>query len=203
MPSKPSDQLPAAIEHLRTWASAQRVAWVPGLLNQERGEIPQVHFAADHTGQEPLASAQAFARTLGELDVAMLVVSILTLDEDSQAAAVALYEQEPELIDGPTGREARALVKAMLADARAAHNHIGEPGSVVVTAITRNPTMAITWSEMAEWYMVIDAADMAYSDMDDDDGDDRGEDGDYEEWEEVEPEPEPPVPPRRRIEPRR
>ena len=206
MPSKPTDQLPAAIEHLRAWASAQRVPWVTGVLNEARGELPRVRFATEDYGQAPLASAQAFARTLGELDVAMLVVSIITLDEDSQQAAVALFE-EPDTEGGPVSTGMRHMSEAMLSRAHAAGEHIGQPGSIFVTAITRNPTIAIDWSESADWYTVIEAADMAYESMDMDDIDlsPHGEDGDYDEWQEIEiePEPEPPIPPRRRIQPRR
>ena len=198
MPSSPADQLPAAIEHLRTWASAQRVAWVTGLLSDGRGECPHVRFASGDDEQEPLASAQAFTRTLGELDVAMLVVSIVTLDEDSQLAAVALYE-DPDVVGGPHAAELRSMTSAMLADARAARRHIGEPGSVLVTAITRNPTVTIQWTETADWYVVIEAADMAYERMADLDDGPEGEDDDNDDWEAIEPEPEPPVPPQRRI----
>jgi hypothetical protein len=88
----------------------------------------------------------------------------------------------------------------MLADARAARKHIGEPGSVLASAIIRNPAVLIEWSAMADWYIPIEAAEMAYSDMDFDvEADPEDDDG----WEEIQPEPEPPVPPRRRIPPRR
>ena len=202
MSSKPTDQLPAAIEHLRAWTSAQRIAWVPGALMGDLGEFPRVRFDSGEAAQQALASAQAFTRTLAELDVAMLVVSIVTLDEESQSAAVALFE-ESEMPSGPTGEEMRTMTRAMLSEARAARKHIGEPGSVLISAITRNPTVAIDWSETADWYMVIEAADIAYESMEDVDVGPHGEDGDYDEWGEIEPEPEPPVPPRRRIEPRR
>ena len=206
MPSRPTDQLPAAIDHLRAWASAQRVPWVTGILSEARGDLPRVQFASGDYGQPALASAQAFARTLAELDVAMLVVSIITLDEDSQQAAVAMFE-EPDPRHDSELPGMRFMNEAMLSQAHAAGAYIGQPGSVAMTAITRNPTIAIDWSESADWYAVIEAADMAYDSMPLDDvmPHTHGEDGDYDEWEEihVEPESEPPIPPRRRIQPRR
>ena len=206
MPSKPIDELPAAIEHLRAWASAQRVPWVTGTLSEARADIPRVQFASGDYGQPAFASAQAFARTLGELDVAMLVVSIITLDRDSQQAAVALFE-DPDPQAGELSSAVRFMNEKMLSQAHAAGDHIGQPGSIMVTAITRNPTIAIDWSESADWYVVIEAADMAYDNMPLDEviPGPQSEDGDYDEWEEihVEPEPEPPPSPRRRIQPRR
>ena len=202
MSSKTTEQLTTAIEHLRNWAVEKGVAWVPGTLGEDRGALPAVHFQRHNRLTLPVASAEALSGTLDKLDVAMLVVSIVTLDADTHKAAVALYEGEPDLQTGPDAREARAFVKGMLADARAAGEHIGKPGSVLVSAITRNPSVIIEWSAMADWYLPIEAAEMAWSDMEDfDAGSDPDDDEDG--WEEIRPQPEPPVPPRRRISPRR
>jgi hypothetical protein len=207
MPATPSDPLAAAIEHLRSWASAQRVAWVTGHALDDRDGVPGVRFVHEGPQSDPVASANAFTRTLSELDVAMLVVSIVTLDEESQQAAVGLYEEDPELMTGPDAEEGRAVLQSLLADAHAARNHIGQPGSAAITAITRNPTVTIEWFEMADWYAVIEAADHAFTEMAEaefaDDGDDEFEDDDGDGWVEIEsePDPEPPAP-RRRAQPR-
>ena len=205
MPARSSDKISAALEHLRAWSSAQRVAWVPGSLSEPHGDMPRIHFRHDSPEGGPLASAEAFARTLAALDVAMLVVSVVILDEESQLAAVGLYDEDPGLLTGPNADAERAVMNALLAEAHEARHHIGQPGSATVTAITRNPTVAIEWSETAEWYGVIEASDLAFTEMAEADVDGESEDDDdYEEWMEVEPEPPPPPPPpRRRIEPRR
>ncbi len=204
MPSKPNDQLPAAVEHLRSWAAAQRVAWVPGTLSETASQCPRVQFQAEGDYESPLASAKAFARALGELEVAMLVVSIVTLDEDSQRGAVAIFEDQPGALGTGDAEGMPVRYEALSSQAHAAGKHIGEPGSVLISAITRNPPVAIDWSETADWYFVIEAADMLYDDMAYDDVEDvdvgaHGEDSDYDEWQEIEIEspPEPPPPPRR------
>ena len=167
MASKSSDQLSAALEHVRAWATAQRVAVVPGSLIDDREGVPGVQFMHDRAESEPqpLASAKAFTKTLSELDVAMLVMSVVTLDEESWQAAVGLYEEDPDIFTGPDADEGRAVLASLLADARAAQKHVGKPGSVAITAITRNPAVTIEWFEMAEWYAVIEAADHAFTEM--------------------------------------
>lgn len=200
MSARTIQQLPAAIEHLRAWASAKGIAWVPGRLSEAGGELPTVHFAHHEGAPQPHASAEAFCRMLDALDVAMLVVSIVILHEEAQQAAVALYEAEPKILTGPTANEINAMVKGLLSDAREARKHVGEPGRVLVAAITRDPTVAIEWSATADWYIPIEASELAYDEMDDMDV---GPGPDDDEWEDNEPEPEPPVPPRRRISPRR
>lgn len=200
MSARTIQQLPAAIEHLRAWASAKGIAWVPGRLSEAGGELPTVGFAHHDGAPQPLASAEAFSRTLDALDVAMLVVSIVILHEEAQQAAVALYEAEPEVVGGPTANEMNAMTRSLLSDAREARKHVGEPGRVLVSAITRNPAVAIQWSATTDWYIPIEASELVYDEMDDMDV---GPDPDDDEWEEIEPEPEPPVPPRRRISPRR
>ncbi len=193
--------MPAAIEHLRTWASAKGIAWVPGVLSEARGELPTVRFADRDAPPQSLASAEALTRMLDALDVAMLVVSIAILDEDTQQGAEALYEGEPEVLTGPAAKEIRAMAEGLLSEVRAARKRIGEPGSVLVSAITRNPTVVIEWLATADWYLPIEASELAYSEMDDVDVGPDPED--YDEWHEIEPEPPPPVPPRRRIAPKR
>jgi hypothetical protein len=202
MSSNTAEQLQPAIEHLRTWASTKRVAWVAGLLSEARGELPTVHFAPPDDPLPPLASAEAFSRTLDGLDVGMLVVSIVILDDDTQQAAVALYEGDTDFLPGPDAKATRALVKNMLADARAARKYVGEPGSIIVSAITRNPTVVIVWSATADWYLPIEASELAYAEMEDIDVGPEPDDID-DGWEEIELPPQPPLPPRRRIPPRR
>src|SRR5688572_11255849 len=111
MSSRSKEQLPTAIEHLRTWASAKGVAWVPGTLDATRGELPSIHFSEHDGPSDPLSTAKEFSLTLDALDVAMLVVSVINLDEDTQMAAVSLFEGDAEFPDEPNDTETNSFLK--------------------------------------------------------------------------------------------